>query len=158
MRMLGCVLLACCFIPAVHGNAMKVRTQDSSAIVSTIKYILDELLLDLHTPSISTNAYNGTRHMFYNSSTKWNNEYLIEKSNASSPEEISANEYSIMLVSEFVVDDSEDTLSDFYSTNHTLKQIPWNSVGNESNESQDQQHEFEDIDNTTENTDMDFIV
>jgi len=125
---------------------MKVTTQDSSAIVSTIKYILDELLRDLHSPSISTNTYNGTRHMFYNSSTKWNSEYSIEKSKASSPED----EYSIMLVSEFVVDDGEDAVSDFYITSHTLKPINRNTVIHESNESQDQQQEFEGIDITTE--------
>ena len=84
--------------------------------------------------------------MFYNSSTKWNSEYSIEKSKASSPED----EYSIMLVSKFVVDDGEDAVSDFYITNHTLKPINRNTVIHESNESQDQQQEFEGIDITTE--------
>ena len=141
---------------------MKVRKEDSSTIVSTIKYILDELFLDLHSPSISTKTYNGTRHMLYNSSTKWNSEYLIENSNALSEEKPSANEYGIMLVSEFLVDDGEYTVSDFHSTNHTLKPIARSIIGIESNESQVQEQEFENIDTTTEtideNEDIDVIV
>ena len=146
IQLLMCVLLAYTTIPAVQGDTMKVRQTESSTIVSTIKYILDELLLDLHSPSISTKSYNRTRQMFYNSSTKWNSEYSIEKGNGSSP----ADEYSIMLVNEFVLDDVEDAVNDFYSTNHTLKPIHRNTVTHEINDSQDQQQQSEVIDSITE--------
>jgi hypothetical protein len=65
--------------------------------------------------------------MLYNSSTKWNSEYYVRAGNMSSLDETNANDYGMMLMSEFEVDAEENDdyeLSDFKITNHTLAQIP----------------------------------
>jgi hypothetical protein len=100
---------------------MKLREESSSTIISTIKYILDELLLDLSPPLKTDIVFNGTRQMLYNSSTKWNTEYSRDIPNVSSVDEINANDFGILLMSEFVVDDDE--LPDFKFTNHSLTKI-----------------------------------